>query len=213
MPKTILITKPQYDPGTHYLFYWSTIYIKHAKDKGHQVLELDRKRANKKELTSVIKKMKPQLICFNGHGNYELIAGNNDESLVVTNENEEILKGTIVNILACSSGKLLGPSCIQKGTLAFIAYKEEFIFYFNNQKTSNPLSDERAKLFLEPANEVIHSLLKGHTVGEAYQKSQKVYLENIQKVLASNSSEGYLARYLFWDMRNQVCLGNQNSTL
>ncbi len=213
MPKIILVTRPQYDPATHYLFYWSTIYIKRAKNKGHQILNLDRQRANKKELTSVIKKMKPRLICFNGHGNYGLIAGNNGEPLVTLNGNEEVLAGTIVSILACSSGKLLGPACIQTGTLAFIAYKEEFIFYFNNQKTSNPLNDERAKLFLEPANEVIHSLLKGHAVGEAYQKSQKVYLENIQKVLASNSSEGYLARYLYWDMRNQVCLGNQNCVL
>lgn len=213
MSKTLLVTRPQYDHGTHYLFHWSILYINLARAKGHKVLSLDRNRANRKELTGMMKKTNPRLICFNGHGNYDLIAGYNNEVLVRTNDNEALLAKTIVNVLACSSGKLLGPASIKNGTLAFIGYTEEFWFFYNNQETSKPLADERAKLFLEPANETINALLKGHTTKEAYQKSQNLYLQNIQKVLVSNSSEPYLARYLFWDMRNQVCLGDQNALL
>lgn len=212
MPKTLLVTRPQYDSGTHYLFYWSTLYVKFARSKGHQVVELDRKRANKKELTSVIEKTKPRLICFNGHGNYNLIVGN-EEILIKIGDNESLLSGSIVTVLACSSGKLLGPACIKTGTLAFIAYKEDFIFFYNNQQTSNPLNDSRAKLFLDPANEIVYSLLKGHSVKESYKRSQRHYLQNIQGVLASDSSKAYLARYLIWDMRHQVYLGDQNATL
>lgn len=213
MPKTLLVTRPQYDSGTHYLFYWATIYMKFARSKGHKVLDLDGKRANRKELIGVIQKTKPRLVCFNGHGNSDCITGNNGEILVKVNDNESLLSGAIVTALACSSGKVLGVACIQKGTLAFIAYKEEFIFNYNNQATSNPLRDTRAELFLEPANEAVRSLLKGYTVKQAYAKSQQFYLQNIQKVLASNSSESYLARYLIWDMRHQVYLGDENALL
>ena len=213
MPNKILVTRPQYDAGTYYLFHYASLYIKLAESKGYQVLDLDGKRANKKELTSIIKKMNPKLVCFNGHGNYDLIAGDNGETLVKVNDNESLLAGIIISVLACGSGKNLGLACINNNTLAFIAYKEEFIFYYNNQGTSTPMNDKRAKLFLEPANVIVNSLLKGHTVQAAYEKSQQLYVKNIQKVLASNSSEGYLARYLFWDMRNQVCLGNKDASL
>lgn len=215
MLKRLLITRPLYggDGGIYYLFHWSTTYIKLAKRKGDEVLDLDGKRANRKDLTSIIQKTKPHLVCLNGHGNYESIFGQDGETLVKLNDNEKILTGTIVNILACSSGKLLAPSCIQNGTKAVIAYKEEFWFFYNTQGTSKPLADEIARLFLEPANEVINWLIKGHTLEESYNKSQKTYRENIQKVLASNSSEGYLARFLIWDMNNQMCVGNEHATL
>lgn len=184
-----------------------------AKTKGNDVLDLDGKRANRKELTSIIKKTKPHLICFNGHGNYSSITGQNGETLVKMNDNEKILQGTIVNILACSSGKLLAPSCIRNGTQAVIAYKEEFWLLYDTTGTSKPLADKIAKLFLEPANEIINCLLKGHTVENSYNKSQRLYKINIQKVLARDSSFGYLAKFLIWDMKHQVCLGNRNVIL
>lgn len=93
MPKRLLVTRPQYggDGGIYYLFHWSTIYIKFAKTKGNDVLDLDKKRANRKELTSIIKKTKPHLICFNGHGSYNSITGQDGETLVGMNDNEKIL--------------------------------------------------------------------------------------------------------------------------
>jgi hypothetical protein len=202
MPKTLLVTRPQYDSATHYLFYWASLYIKYAKSKYVEVIDLKGKRANRK----------PQLVCFNGHGDYNLIAGD-EEILVKANDNESLLTGTIVNVLACSSAKLLAHSCINNGTVAFIGYTEEFIFFYNNQQTSNPLNDSRARLFLNPANEIVYSLLKGHSVEKSYQRSQKYYLQNIQRVLASDSTNAYLARYLIWDMKHQVFLGNRNTTL
>lgn len=215
MHKRLLVTRPQYggDGGIYYLFHWSIIYIKFAKTKGNDVLDLDGKRANKKELTSIIEKTKPHLICFNGHGSYNSIAGQDGETLVKMNDNEKILQGTIVSILACSSGKLLAPSCIKNGTEAVIAYKEEFWLLYNTEGTSRPLTDKIAKFFLEPANEVINCLLKGHTVESSYNKSQRLYQINIQKVLSRDSSFGYLAKFLIWDMVNQVHLGNQHAAL
>lgn len=215
MSKKLLVTRPQYggDGGIYYLFHWSNIYINFAKSKGNSVVDLDGKRANKKDLTGVIKKTKPDLICFNGHGSYESISGQNGEILININDNEVILEGTIVNILACSSGKLLAPSCIKNGTRAVIAYKEEFWLFYDTQGTSKPLEDEIAKLFLEPANETINHLLKGHTIKESYERSQILYKESIQKVLASNSSQPYLAKFLIWDMINQGYVGNPHETL
>ena len=215
MPKRLLVTRPLYggDGGIYYLFHWARIYINIAKTKGNGVLDLDEKRANRKELTSVIKKTKPDLICLNGHGSYDSITGQNGEILVKINDNEKILRGAIVNILACSSGKHLAHSCIKNGTKAVIAYKEEFWFLYDIDGTSRPLTDRIAKLFLEPANAVVDELLKQHNVKNSYNKSQELYKRNVQKVLDRDSSLGYLARFLIWDMVNQVPLGDQNATI
>jgi len=75
------------------------------------------------------------------------------------------------------------------------------------------LSCETAKLFLEPSNQITISLLKGHTTGDSHQRSQNSFLKNIQKLLSSESAETYLARFLVWDMRHQVCLGNREASL
>ena len=68
MNKIFLITRPKHDEATHYLFYWSKKVIELAKRKGIQVLDLQKGRANEKELTSVIKKKEPHFIFLNGHG-------------------------------------------------------------------------------------------------------------------------------------------------
>ena len=56
MSKVFLITRPKYDITTHYLFYWSDKVLKSTAKKNIQVLDLQKKRANKKELVSIIKK-------------------------------------------------------------------------------------------------------------------------------------------------------------
>jgi len=186
--------------------------LKSTAKKNIQVLDLQKKRANKKELVSIIKKKQPLLCFFNGHGGPDFITGHSNEILIKFGENEKILKSKIVYALSCQSAKRLGLESIKKGTIAYIGYKEDFVFVFDQEKVFNPVKDATAKLFLEPSNQLIISLIKGHTADFAYKKSQNLFRENIQKLLTSESSvdSSYIS-YLWWDMRHQVCLGDKNA--
>ena len=57
--------------------------------------------------------------------------------------------------------------------------------------------------------------LKGNNTGNSYKKSQEVFRRNITHLLTSESSkeEKETLPYLLWDMKRQVCLGDQNASL
>ncbi|MBU2472695.1 hypothetical protein KKE74_01535 [Patescibacteria group bacterium] len=210
MNKIFLITRPKHDETTHYLFYWSKKVIELAKRKGIQVLDLQKERANKKELTSIVKKKEPHFIFFNGHGSSSSIKGHDNEVLVKTGDNERLFKDRVIYALSCRSGKELGPKSIEQKTIAYIGYDDDFVFVIDNTKIYRPLDDSIAELFLKPSNQVAICILKGNKIKEAYRRSQRLFAKNIQKLLTSESSPNSVyIRYLLWDMHHQVCLGNE----
>lgn len=211
MNKIFLIIRPRHDETTHYLFHWARRVIQLAKKKGIQVLDLKEERANKEELSSIISKKQPSFIFFNGHGDSDCIRGHDDKILVKAGENEGLLKSKIVYALSCKSGKKLGPKSIETGAFTYMGYDEDFIFIYDQGKVSRPLSDNMANLFLKPSNQLVISLLKGHTAGESYIRSRASFMANIQKLLSSESPFSFTIPYLFWDMRHQVCLGDRES--
>ena len=62
---------------------------------------------------------------------------------------------------------------------------------------------------MEASNQVMISLLKGKSAKEASQKSIDKFKNNYQKLLTSNTDIDSLtaAQFLWWNARNQVCLG------
>lgn len=83
----------------------------------------------------------------------------------------------------------------------------------NETNIGKPLEDKTAELFLEPSNYIPVSLVKGHTAGDANNRSKKLFRRNIERlVIEGPSSDDYNAiRYLLWDMTHQVCLGDENA--
>lgn len=213
MPQTILITRPFYDPTTSYLYYWSLNIIASAKSKGMKICDLHDKRSNKKELMSVIKKLNPELILLNGHGGEDRILGQDGEILVKINDNEHILKDAIVYALSCKSARLLGRLSVGLGTKAYIGYTEDFIFCTSDAYSTRPKLDPIAKLFLEPTNVIADLLIAGNSAKNSEKRGKEEFSKNIKTVLSTDSSEEYLARFLVWDMINQVCLGDQDASV
>lgn len=214
MNKSLLITRPDHDSTTRYLSCWSEKIIHSAREKGIRVIDLHRKRANKSETINILKKRNPSLVVLNGHGSDDQIKGYDDE-VILDGSNRSVLNSKIVYARSCRSAKILGQSSISHGTLTFLGYKEDFIFMYEPAKISKPLADKTAALFLEPSNYVPISLLKGHNTEDANKRSKNFFRKNIEKLLVSGpSSENYDSiRFLLWDMRNQVCLGNREVTL
>ncbi|SRR3989339_334425 len=213
MSGTLLVTRPKYDDTTHYLFYWAQEVIDFAKEKGIKVLDLDKERANKNEFESVVAKMRPSFIFLNGHGSTDCVTGRDNEILLQVGDNEKMLKEKSVYALSCSSAKKLGPASIESKAKVYLGYDDVFIFSYEPDKLSKPLNDKTAELFISPSNQLVISILKGHTASEAYEKSQKFFMKNIQKLVTSDSSDSELIQYLLWDKMHQVCLGDDKAVL
>jgi hypothetical protein len=162
----------------------------------------------------MIEKENPQFIIFNGHGSDDSIAGFNKEILVRCNDNESILSGKIIHSMACRSANVLGKKCITIGTKCFIGYKEDFeLWSMRRESKEDQLQDQMADLFLEPAYEAIIALVEGKNAGEAYRRSQNMYKENILALVTSKNVDHntFVAKSLFSNFQNQVCLGDQTA--
>ena len=211
---TILITRPNYDPGTNYLFYWSKLVIDFAKKRKVKILDLLGEKANKKDFISYVRKHNPKLIFFNGHGNEESVMGQNDMVLADLKESP-IFLGTVVYARSCEVAKKLGPQSVKNGAVAFIGYTKKFIIGYAPEKITRPLDDPVAKLFLEPSNLIPISILKGNSVGNAHLKSQKAMFKNLAFMLSSAASslQKDAASYLWRNMKYQTVCGNGDARI
>lgn len=216
MARVLVITNPSDDIATEYLDAWSEkIRDLAMKKKETTIFELRKGDATRKKLVALINKEKPRFIILNGHGDDNLVFGYGHDILIKCDDNEHILKEKIVHSLSCSSGKVLGPKCIEIGTLAYIGYKENFkLAHLNNKTKNEQLSDEVAALFLDPAFEAILALIEGESAESAYAISQTKYLQILIKLIAINDT-GYntvVASRLFHNYQHQVCLGDQQAS-
>ena len=211
----MLITRPNHDITTDYLFFWSEELIKQAQKIGLKVVDLSKKRANRKEFISVLKKVKMKFIFLNGHGDESSVTGYDNEPLIQTNNNEDLLYAKVVYARSCKSAKLLGTKSIVKGCIAYLGYDDDFVFMIESDKISRPLEDKTAKLFLDPSNYLVLSLFKGHTVSEANFRSREQFRNNILKLMISSASKDDkdLIPFLVRDYLHQVCLGDQKATI
>lgn len=187
MLKVLVITRPSYDVTTNYLYHWSKKVLSQAEKSLYRVVDLLRERANRNELVSVIKKTKPDLICLNGHGDSQSVTGQDNDVLVSASINAYVLKDTITYALSCRSAKTLGLVAVKNGARAYIGYREDFVFMYEQPKISHPLEDKTAELFLAPAYLLMTSLIKGNKTETAYQRSQEAYRNNIKSMLTSNA--------------------------
>ena len=210
-----LVTRPEHDVTTKYLSHWASVVIDIAQKKGFEVIDLYRQKAKRTELEGRIMKVSPVFIFLNGHGNDNCVTGHNNEELVITDDNHTILNGTITYALSCNSSKGLGKRVAEDSTATYIGYDDEFIFLIGKDFISKPIEDPQARPFMESSNQLVVSLLKGHSTSDARQRAKDKYIENYHRLSSSSSDSNSLqaAQFLWWNMRNLKCLGCQNSKI
>lgn len=210
-----LITLPEHEQRTEYISDWSKPIINFAKQRNVDVIIVAKKNVNRTNLEKYLKKRKNiKLIMFNGHGNYDRICGHKDEPLIISGENEKLLKSKIVFCRSCKCGKKLAPDSVISGAIAFAGYKEEFVCLADPSISANPLDDVIAKKFLEPSNIFVISLLKGNTVDESYERSKSYYKKEIENLLTSETSpeDRDLLPLLRWDYQHFIYHGDGSAT-
>ena len=111
---------------------------------------------------------------------------------------------------SCHSAHTLGKVAVDGGAKAYIGYKEPFYMGYNKDKMTHPLNDEIADMFLKPSNQVVRSLLKGHSAAEASAISKSQSVKTIQQLITSDSSheDAFYAKLLWSNMQSQICHGD-----
>lgn len=94
MNSALLLTRPNHDIGTNYLYYWSEVAVNLTY--GFKILDLKGSKANRVNFASYIKNHQPSIVFFNGHGSENSIYGYNDEVIIESNNNEYLLNGSII---------------------------------------------------------------------------------------------------------------------
>ncbi len=214
MNSCVLITRPDHDIATNYLYLWTEDIVKLSNKKG-KTLDLKGKKATLKNFKSYIEKHQPAFIFLNGHGNEQEITGYDNEVLVKMGQNEDLLKNKIVYARSCNAAKVLGEKLAKESGVTFIGYVNSFILGRVPAKVGHPLNDEVARLFIQPSNLISITIIKGHEAGEAYRKSQEAMMKNFFFMLSSraNDNQRDAAPYLWNNRKNQVLLGNQNAKI
>lgn len=147
---------------------------------------------------------------FNGHGSPEVICGHKNEIIVSSEENPEVLKGSITYALSCSSASILGQKSVDEGASSFIGYEFDFALGKDPDSEAAPRKDKIAKLFLEPSNILFDSLLNGNTTNNAIEKAKKKMNENIWYL---NTTDNFpeasdYAPFLFGNYLGLTCKGD-----
>ncbi len=207
----MLVTFPDHDITTHYLFKWGESSVGVAEGHGIQVTRLDGPKATKRNLESYLSKFQFNMVFLNGHGEDTIVMGHDNEPILIAGKNEEKLKQTITYAISCSSAKELGDNAIKSGALCYIGYDQDFMFTLDENHSTRPLEDKLAAMFLHHTNVFMNALVKGSSVAEAYEKAKSSLWESI--TVAESSGSWDILSWLLWDYYAFVAKGNLGSKL
>src|SRR3989338_2598298 len=211
----VLFSRPDDDIMLSYLHYYSKELVKISNELGHQTIDKEKEDANKRVITSIISKRKPQLIMFNGHGSPEEICGHKKEVIISAKENAGILKGAIVYALSCASALTLGPKSVKEGTICFVGYDFDFALGKDRDSEASPKHDKLARLFLKPSNTLFANLLNKKDVKTSVEKAKKEMQDNIDYLHTTDSIPDaiYYAPYLFSNRLGLIAHGDSSASI
>jgi len=213
----MLIVRPDRDAGlgaNYYGFYWLAPVLEDAQRLGITIVDLERDYAVLKYFKPSLEKYNPIFVFGFGHGNEEVFTGQDYDLILEACSNDQLLKDRVVYLLSCQTATVLGHSIIEKGGLSFIGYKEDFVFISETPAPSNPLNDSFTRAFFEPALEIVYSLIRGHSTGQAYKNSQTLFDEWIEYWSKQSSEEApFIIQGLLWDKNNQVLIGSDSQII
>ncbi len=204
MEGSVLITRSEHDDTNFYLSKWSEQIISIAGKTGTKILDLKNERLTRNNFISYVNDNSPKILLLNGHGTELSVHGHKNE-IILDIKNISLLKSKITYARACKSAKVLGFQAVKEfGAKAFVGYKNDFIFPYDANSTSNPLKDAICKPILESSNQVGISLVKGKSPKEAYENSQKTYSYWIRYYADSKDiGAPQILKCLIWNKINQ----------
>lgn len=207
--KSILFSRPCHDVTIAYLHYYSKELVNLSKKK-YKTLDREKEQANKKEILNLLEKQKPCFVMFNGHGAVDKIGGHKNE-VIVSKENPEVLLNIITYSLSCSSAQELGKIAVEKGCPCFIGYDDDFNLGKDPDSEATPGKDKIAKLFLEPSNILVKSLIRGKKVNKSIENAKEKMRENIWYLSTTKDfpEASFYAPFLMGNYLSLIAHGNK----
>src|SRR3989338_3461457 len=212
MVKTLFV-RPSHDDVTSYLHYYSKELVDFSDSCSLTTFNKEKESATTRVILPIIDKNNPSFIMFNGHGSPDLISGHNNEILIQKKLNHNLLKNKLTYSLSCSSALGIGSAVADEQTV-FIGYTDEFALGMDVYCQASIFRDKRAKLFLEPSNLLVKSLLKGNSAKEAVSKAKELMKKNISLLRTDPfpDAKDYIP-YLFNNYAILEVFGNSDKTL
>ena len=149
--KTLLVTRPNHDLITNYLFFWAGLVVKLAKNKGFKILDLPGIKANYRVFVSYVKKHHPKLVFLNGHGSADTITGKDEVATLFLEPSNlipmSLIKGNIVeNAYQKSQNAMRRNFWFMLSTKAAQNQKDAAPYLWANRKNQVLLGNPDAKL-------------------------------------------------------------------
>lgn len=212
---SVLFSRPNHDGTLAYLYYYSKELVELSKNLGYSTINKEGKKATAKNILKVIEKKRPNFIMFNGHGGKDFVCGHNNEIIIQSKRNSEKLSKSIVYSFSCSSASVLGVESIKKGAISFIGYLFDFAVGKDPLRETAPSKDKIARLFLEPSNLLVRSILKKNKIKDAIIKAKNKIRENINYLNHTDdfSDAHHYAPFLYGNYLGLVAQGNSNFSL
>lgn len=209
MKNPILMTLPQSDEVTEYLYAFSREIISVANSKEIPIVLLERENAIKNKFESELRPNN-KLIIFNGHGSPDIIAGHKNETIIQKGINEYLLNEKITYARSCYSAEGIGKSVTKNNKKGcFIGYSLPFVFYNDTTWSGNPSKDPIAKVFFTTTNRIPNGIIKGKSCEEAYEDSKKAMLKAIKRALIKGNKDSQSIAEALWNNYSfQTILGN-----
>jgi hypothetical protein len=172
------------------MYEWSEPIVETAENKGIKVDHITDQKVVKAEIVSRIKKLNPNFIILNGHGNSKTFFGYEDQ-FAIEIKDAHLFKDKVVFCRACNCLKKLGKETVDKhGCKSFIGYEFEFVNVRQTNIELNPKEDKISKPIWETSNVVPICLIKGSTVVEAIEASHKRATSEILRLLTHSKELG-----------------------
>lgn len=214
---TILIVACPHDPSTRYGYYYLKRLSFTVAKYGHKVILL--KTAILSEFHKALSKYDPDLVILNGHGgskgvtgcNYHVLLGvetyDPELNVKIVRANPQWMRGRIVYLFTCHTGKYLAYRLMAYGALAVAAFRDAYIFLSENGRDQ----DHEAYPFFNAALKLPILLAAGFNFGEGCDAVRSAFRE--YRDIAEERGDELEAKYLHWNLINFLELGRANTRL
>ena len=169
-PNVAVLVLPNYEDAVRYAS--RAVADVSGSVRGWDIYALIGDEAVREAFEGAVRTYDPSLIVGAGHGKPSEYIGQYREP-VLWECSDGLVRGRVIYLLSCSTGKVLGPDLVSKGAEAFIGYVEDFMFISSGG--ADPLTDPVARYFFEPVAKLLTDIFTGASVGDAVSNSKTLY--------------------------------------
>jgi len=147
---------------------WLPSFLRTPRWPHHSVHHLKGKTAIQPNVDNYLVAHKVDYITGAGHGLDDIFTGYNRSPIWKVDQTLTHLQGTIVHLLSCQTGAILGQQMVQNGVRAFWGYSTKFRFYYDDPSPRDLTQDSLAHFFIEMDCVIDAEILNGSTANQIY---------------------------------------------